>query len=1408
MSQFLIKFSENLDIISSSPLTNTFSQQKTVPRDVVIFLKHLNIIIPYFCRHPYRIIEEIDSLKETGLQATIQDLHRLTQNNAKVWRGTIGEAIATAYILARTDYKIPIFKLRFASNRKQAMHGDDVLGFQFNNDGTPKTLLVTEVKNYKTPGKAVRDASQGLLNTQNTSPTLLDFIINILQEKDRCKDARLVKRFLNAYVYPYETHYHAFVVAEESRWKDSYFDKVGEEFAKPLTVNAFLISSWELEQANLIVQDNQEPTKLSLPQIEVNELQDVRSLLTHPIFQNEQNQLASEALAIDLNIKHRANYRYDQYKLEQAAHYLSISGLNLLEEEPNEVENVLKEAAIIHERLATLRLENHAIQKAYENILESALLYSIAGYSANAKVLVEKLLHQTDIIEVLLQSPPKLFLTYLLTGQISNLQNALATFFQQFKSQVLSDEQCQGLTDDEQIDLIAEKVSNIGDWLTAKMFATFTQYLRTGNEQYLKRICQLAHSAAQQYATNSDYSSYILINLLKKYFYSLSNSSTHKLVCDALGKVDEKWKLYLRFLSTLGRFPMLTLWKSQRKAIEEGLLEEHSLVISMPTSAGKTKTAELAIYRALKDNPDRICVYVVPTRALACEVEDSLSKSLSRVDICVSILYGGYNFSYLEEDVIKDNQVFVLTPEKLDLLIRSNEKFKQKLALIIIDEVHDSASASPRSLSAELIYSRLLYIAEKNQIRVICISAVINNPNDFAQWISGDEGKVTKIEWRPTRQRLALFNWFKTGTTRKAQVRYLPQPDNYPSDDFFVPLSFTDKILRLRNKNGKFSSKNVAVAARLARHYVETGSTLVFTTTKPLVEEITDCLITLLALEPLALNPDRNQLADVCTSILGVDHRLSKAIKLGFCYHHGDLPANVRKLVEKGVRDNIISLIVSTTTLSQGVNLPIKNVIVHSLTQRNIISMSQYANVVGRAGRAGCETEGHIIFCEAEDLARVQREASTEKSESFITSGIKLLVESRLISLETTDDFLDKWALASTNQFRKSNKPYQEWTKQMKTRASKSKEIIFSILDAQLLAWLLETCVDEVNEAEIQRVLNRLLCNVQALDFEGELESFKQAIKSKIIAIRNRLPNPSKRKLFNLTGLSVASNEIITLYAQHLSKNIKNYLTIDEVTVQFWQEAYDIFKQVPELSENLKKENMNVLVDWIQGKDYQFLAETYFAGKAEVVVSQIEKVSYSFSWGLNSVVRHLHFYLNNEALPNVFKNLSSFVIHGVPDVGAVYAISLGVFDRQIAIALSKEYQAHHATINYSQFKAWLFKLGIEQWMVLFPKDSIQQFNIEECFQSIQSRKISLESASKDFTLFFSDEIEISQLDSYEEFIIVNYNDKLWLTTYDYANFWELSGQNIEQLKQLHCNMYDLVITEFKTNPNAVQVRVY
>jgi replicative superfamily II helicase len=1416
---FLKRFAENLDSKSYSNSTGkNFERQRISPQDVETFIKHIKLVIPFFCEHPHSILEKIEKLREDGLESIVKYLHQATKNNTQVWNGTIGEAIATAYILSSTDYKIPVFKLRFAPNRKMAMHGDDILGFKVDTDGNPQELLVVEVKNYgANPKQAVEKASDGLLKVQQSSITLLDFIIITLKEKNRINEAKLVKRFSEPYNYSYHTEYLAFIITQESKWKDKYFDTVVDEIKPPLTINAFLIPNWIEYQKQLVLpEENKIPTKITLPEVEINDLEDLRKLLDNGTFKNEHNQLASEALTIDLKNQQRKStaYTYNPIKLEKSANFLVSTGYNLLDDSSEEAEKVLKEAAVIYERLAIVRLEDGQKFAAVDNVITSALLYSLAGYNANAKVLVSKILCHQDIQDSLSSDTPRILLAYLLNGEIIKIQNRLAEFFYQFPQNKLEEVEEFPKEEEEWMYWVSEKISSIGDYLTAKIFAYFIHYLRTGNELYKSEIIKLTIAAGKQYATIGNYRSYVLLSSIRRYLENLIENSTQNLVRSNLVDIQEEWKLYLRFLSTLGKFPMMSMWKSQQKALQEGLLEDKSLIIAMPTSAGKTKTVEIAIYKALKNNPDKICAYVVPTRALAYEVESSLSVSLSRVNVNVSILYGGYDFSQLEEDVLQDNQVFVLTPEKLDLLTRSNDKFKNKLALLIIDEVHDSAAANPRSMRQELTYSRLLAIAERNKIRVIGISAVVNNAEDFAKWLCNDENNVIEIDWRPTKQRLGYLKW-GLGRDPRSTVQYLSQTDDYPTDNFFIPLPFFQSQCKKKSpKGGSYIDSNF-VAARLSIYYSKTGSTLVFTTTKPLVESIAKCLIQIRENdEHLVISLQMQNIANELAEILGNNHLLVKSINHGFCYHHAELPSTVRRKVENAVRANIIPLIISTTTLSQGVNLPIKNVIVHSLSMHGIISMTQYKNAVGRAGRAGAETEGHIIFCDEKDLKRVQQEETTEKSESFLMSGIKNLVKLRLLSVESTEDFLSLWAISSTSQFRKNGSNYENWKKRMQTEARKSQSEILSYLDSQILAWILETCIDEVDEDKIEVIFKRLLCNVQSLELQSILAEFKEALKVRAILLKERLPDIQKRQLFNITGLGVDSNQLITEYAHKLVKEIENFNNLSDLPQEFWQETYNIFKEITELKQDLHLDNgIDPLIGWLDGKDYKELADLYFDGNSEIVVRKLEKVIYAFAWGFNSLISHINFYLNlnGKKIPNIFKSLTSFITHGVSNTAAVYAISLGVYDRQIAIALSTTYQLAFPQIEYTHFKRWLFTLSFEQWKDIAHVEDENISKIEEHFKNVQTKQQKLEKNTNIFDcslIKINDFIITNENVEKDDLIIVSFDENLYLTTYEYKLYYQLAGEKIERLKQFDRQVYDFIINDIDPQRETVSILVY
>ena len=111
----------------------------------------------------------------------------------------------------------------------------------------------------------------------------------------------------------------------------------------------------------------------------------------------------------------------------------------------------------------------------------------------------------------------------------------------------------------------------------------------------------------------------------------------------------------------------------------------------MPTSAGKTRIAELAILKFLIDTQatsEKKCLYIAPYRSLAVELEESLRRSFEPIEIGVSQLYGSYDLNPAEAWLIDKSKILIATPEKIDAFLRYNSDLAQQIGLIIVDEGH------------------------------------------------------------------------------------------------------------------------------------------------------------------------------------------------------------------------------------------------------------------------------------------------------------------------------------------------------------------------------------------------------------------------------------------------------------------------------------------------------------------------------------------------------------------------------------------------------------------------------------------------------------------------------------------------------------------------------------------------
>jgi replicative superfamily II helicase len=121
------------------------------------------------------------------------------------------------------------------------------------------------------------------------------------------------------------------------------------------------------------------------------------------------------------------------------------------------------------------------------------------------------------------------------------------------------------------------------------------------------------------------------------------------------------------------------------------------------------------------------------------------------------------------------------------------------------------------------------------------------------------------------------------------------------------------------------------------------------------------------------------------------DEKLISAMTNGVAFHHAGLDLQKRKLVEDSYKSGKIKILLSTTTLIAGVNLPATLVIFDSLsfwngTNKQTMAKRDFLNGCGRAGRPGYETRGRALFMASSLLSAIQFIARPlEKVESQFT---------------------------------------------------------------------------------------------------------------------------------------------------------------------------------------------------------------------------------------------------------------------------------------------------------------------------------------------------------------------------------------------------------------------------------------
>ncbi|MFJ9455313.1 DEAD/DEAH box helicase [Kitasatospora sp. NPDC101447] len=338
--------------------------------------------------------------------------------------------------------------------------------------------------------------------------------------------------------------------------------------------------------------------------------------------------------------------------------------------------------------------------------------------------------------------------------------------------------------------------------------------------------------------------------------------------------------------------------------------DEHVMVVA-PTGAGKTAIGMVAALTAHRRG--RKAAWLVPQRSLTDELDRDLA-AWRRAGLRVVRLTGE---AAVDTDLIREADLWVATTEKFEAICRAGSlrAALAEVGCLIVDEIH-LLGDPVRGPVLEALLARVREDAAR--VRIVGLSATVANADETAAWLGA---RLVRSPWRPTR-----LTW---------QLPAMP-PDADAPDWATRNLTRTARTVELAR-----------------RHTADGGSVLVFCGSKRSVRTTALALAHDRGVDTTGADPDDGDLVErLCT-------------KAGVRLHYRDWPH--KRDAEQAFRARRADILVATSTVAAGVNLPARAVIVRD-TQIGMsrIEVSMVQQMFGRAGRIGAgEREGHAYLLTA-----------------------------------------------------------------------------------------------------------------------------------------------------------------------------------------------------------------------------------------------------------------------------------------------------------------------------------------------------------------------------------------------------------------------------------------------------------
>ena len=700
----------------------------------------------------------------------------------------------------------------------------------------------------------------------------------------------------------------------------------------------------------------------------------------------------------------------------------------------------------------------------------------------------------------------------------------------------------------------------------------------------------------------------------------------------------------------------------RRTLAEQGLLgsSRRAVVVSLPTSSGKTLIAQFRMLQALNQFEDRKgwVAYLAPTRALVNQVTRQLRRDFEPLGLQIERVSPAMEIDGVEADMLKEShdetqfRILVATPEKFDLMLRQGweETIGRPLSLVVVDEAH-TIQEGERGLRLELLLATIN--RECREAQFLLLTPFIQNAREVARWLGGQNAEDISIgvDWQPNDRAIGIVSPVDDGAINGRSRNYRLDFQTVHTSRHTIDLDDTFSLGKEDALAATLSkSREVGTLAAITARKLKVRGPVIAMHSRPdfvwsLAEKIKSDRVP-------NLPDDVRFVQRYVAAELGAEFPLVDLLAHGVGVHHGGLPEEIRMLMEWLFEKGRLDVLAATTTIAQGVNFPVSGVVMAatSYPYGQPMPPEDFWNIAGRAGRVSQGQLGVVALVAKDDDEVARRRDFISRATGDLNSALIKLAQ------DAADDIADLGMIVYR---------HPEWS---------------SFLQYLVHTYRQLGAPDNFAD-QIEQVLRG------TLGFE-KLRASNSRIASQLLGgIRNYvsyIAGPGQPlKLVDSTGFSLQSIRTVMTHRGDIGPRSWDRERLFSQGDRTLQDMIGVLLRVPELRGNLEAvlggktpdgdKLALILKDWVNGEEIATIANRHFRKDGEDEVAALTKcgqnlfgkLAQTSSWGLNALMAITASDLPEEER-NRLANLPSQVFYGVSTDEAITLRLLGVPRRAAA----------------------------------------------------------------------------------------------------------------------------------------------